>query len=134
MTGFDINKAARLMRAGDEFSKINEKLKESAISFVKWLFDKVGEWQLPGKQECEWIIAREQKETGVYLSYNTDTSGWNSISTIPGKTSINQILIFCQTLSGPRGDKLLAWIENEIKERQKMLADLQSTIAVLFKI
>jgi len=103
--GFDINKAARMVRAGNAFSETNRKLRDAVICFVEWLFAQVAEYQLPVSEEIGWHLKR--LDTGfIELSFKTRIGGWHSVTTNQRTEQMNSIILLCQAIAGPEGKRL----------------------------
>ena len=127
---FDINKAARIMRAGNEFSETNRKLQEAVYSLIEWLFQALGGYELPG-EEFGWIFRRNKENNQqIQVSFNTSVGGWHYVTTNSKEPQMNCIVSFCRALAGSEGEKLLTWLEEETKERSQLLVALQSGIQV----
>jgi len=126
MTGFDINRAARMMRAGNEFSETNRKLREAVYSFVEWLY-KVVEYQLPPAEEFGWFIKKDRDEK-TSLSFQKIPYGWHTITVNDTRQNINSIVLCCRALAEAEGEKLIAWLEKQAEERKKMLEGFQSAL------
>ena len=125
---FDINKAARIMRAGNEFSETNMKLQEAVYSFIEWLFQALGEYSLPGDDLFGWIIRRNKDKQQIHVSFKMEVGGWHNVATNFEEPQMNSIILLCRALAGPEGDTLLAWLEKEAQERGQLLVALQSGI------
>ena len=141
MSDFDINRAARMMRAGNEFSETNKKLSNAVLSFAEWLFDHITEYQLPDPENIGWKIEELKKGTlysQIRLAFQTDSGEWQSITTSChpfedkeyGK-QMNQIVDCCRTLAGTGGTRLIAWLETQSQERKQMLATLEEARRIL---
>ena len=126
MNEFDINRAARMIRAGDEFSKTNNKLRDAVYSFIEWLFKTV-DYQLPPAEKFGWSIKKEEGGR-ISLSFEKIPYGWHTITTNDNKPRMDSITLCCRALAGPEGEKLLAWLEDKIRERNQLLVALQSAM------
>lgn len=138
MSDFDINRAARMMRAGNEFSQTNKKLSGAVLSFVQWLFDHITEYQLPDPENIGWKIEKLNKGTlhsQIRLTFQTDSGEWQSITTncdplcsFPEecKKQMNQVVDCCRTLAGTGGERLIAWLEAQSQERKQMIAAFEA--------
>ena len=123
MTEFSINKATRIMRAGDEFSKTNQKLKEAVWAFIEWLHGMVGDHGLQ-HQEIGWIIEKTGPKQ-IRLSVYTDKEGWVGVVTNSDKASIDQIITLCQAIAGPEMERLTLWLDEQVEERKKMAENVE---------
>jgi len=129
---FEINQAARMMRAGNEFSETNKKLREAVSVFAEWLLDQVTEYQLPDPDKIGWKIERLRSNNNqVRLSFKMEPRGWFSVISNYDKEQMHNILQCCQALAGPEGKRLITWLEQQNQERQQMLADLQVAMKIL---
>ncbi len=126
---FDINQAARLMRAGDQFSKTNRKLVNAVSSFVQWLFESIGEYQLP--VEIGWVVDPGRPGEPIRLGFKMAIGGWNDVYSDPNKTNIHNAINFCQTLISAEGQRLIDWIEQTVSDRKRLLVGLENVLAVL---
>ena len=122
---FNINKAARIMRAGNEFSETNRKLQKAVYSFIEWLFQALDEYELPG-EEFGWVI--EKKNNQIRVGFRMNEGGWHSVTVNNSKTQMRAIVLLCQALAGPEGDTLLTWLEEQTQERSQLLVALESGI------
>ncbi|TSC52591.1 MAG: hypothetical protein LiPW39_561 [Parcubacteria group bacterium LiPW_39] len=131
MNGFEINRAARMLRAGNAFSETNKKLQEAMYCFIEWLFQVVTEYQLPPVEEFGWGIKRKDNRR-ICLSFRMGQGGWHSVISRDDSplTNMNSIVLCCRALAGPEGEKLIAWLEKEALERNEMLTALQSALKV----
>jgi hypothetical protein len=125
---FNINKAARIMRAGNEFSETNRKLRKAVYSFIEWLFQALDGYELPG-EEFGWIF-RKNKENNqqTEVSFRMNVGGWYSVIVDGGKMQMRAVMLLCQALAGPEGDTLFTWLEEQTQERDQFLTALQSGI------
>jgi len=125
---FDINKAARIMRAGSELSETNRKLREAVYSFIEWLFEALDGYELPG-EKFGWIFRRNKENNQqIQVSFKMSVGGWYYITTNSKEPQMNSIVLFCQALAGPEGNTLLSWLESQTQERSQLLTALQSGI------
>jgi hypothetical protein len=125
---FDINKAARIMRVGHELSETNRKLKEAAYSFIEWMFQALEGIGLPG-ESFGWIF-RKNRENQTEVSFKLDVGGWHNVTTNK-ESYMSSIVLFCQALAGPEGERLLAWLEEEVKENSQLLLAVQEGIGAI---
>jgi len=123
---FDINRAARIMRAGNEFSETNGKLREAVYSFIEWIFQALDGYDLPG-ESFGWIF-KKNRENNQYFDVSFKIGGWYSVTTNSKEQRMDGIVLFCRALAGPEGEILLAWLEKETKERSHLLVAPQSAI------
>ena len=122
---FDINKAARIMRAGNNFSETNRKLRKAVYSFIEWLFQALDEYELPG-EEFGWVI--EKKNNQIRVGFRMNVGGWHSVVANSKRPQMNNIVLLCQALAGSEGDTLLAWLKEHTQERSQFLVALESGI------
>ncbi|MFH1178708.1 MAG: hypothetical protein V1711_03250 [bacterium] len=128
---FEINQAARIMRAGNEFSETNKKLREAVLEFAEWLFEQVTECQLPNPVEFGWKVERLRAGSSqIRLSFKKGRE-WFSVLTNFNGEQMNDILQCCRALAGPEGERLIIWLEQQNKERQQMLSALQAAMQIL---
>jgi len=130
MGQFDINKATRMMRAGNEFSETNRKLRDAVWSFIEWLYEQLTEYQLPNAEEIGWSL-RRPNQTQVCLNFKADDGGWHSVITNSDEIYMNNIVLCCRTLAGAGGERLVSWIEQQAQERKQFLAGLQEALQSL---
>jgi hypothetical protein len=125
---FNINRAARIMRIGNEFSETNKKLQKAIYSFIEWFFQALDGYELPG-EEFGWIF-RKNKENNqqIEVAFRMDIGGWHYVSTNSKKPQMNSIALLCQALAGPEGNTLLTWLEKQTQERSQLLVALESGI------
>ncbi len=127
MSGFEINQAARMMRAGNEFSETNKKLRDAVYKFIEWLFEVVEEYQLPPANEFGWSF-KKLNDKQIQLSFQTPTHCWLSVTTNKNENVMWHVVECCRTLAGPGGEKLIAWLEQQTQERNQLYISLQSAI------
>ena len=123
---FNINKAARIMRAGNEFSETNKKLREAVYSFIEWLFQALDGYELPG-EKFGWIF-RKKNNQQIEVSFEMNVGGWHYVTTNKKEPQMNSIALLCRALAGPEGDTLLTWLKEQTQERSQFLAALESGI------
>ena len=122
---FDINKAARIMRVGNEFSETNRKLQKAVYSFIEWLFQALSEYELPG-EKFGWVI--EKKNNQIRVGFRMNEGGWHDVTTNSKEPQMDDIVLLCRALAGPEGDTLLAWLEEHTQKRSQLLVALESGI------
>jgi len=123
---FDINKAARIMRAGDQFSETNRKLQKAVYSFIEWLFQALGEYELPG-EKFGWSF-RKKNNQQIEVSFEMSEGGWHYVTTNSKESEMDSIALLCRALAGPEGETLLTWLEEQTQERSQFLVALESGI------
>lgn len=126
----DVNKATRIMRAGNEFSETNRKLREAVWSFIEWLFEHIGDYQLPAQEEIGWAIKRIDDHQ-ILISFKKE-GGWYSVTTNSDEAlQMNHIVMLCRALAGPEGEKLVQWLEEQAQERAHMFKAVEEAIVNL---
>jgi hypothetical protein len=135
MAEFDINKAARIMRAGNEFSETNKKLREAIWSFAEWLLECVGD-EADSMREIGWRVHRQNNKQ-VMLAFmphfeddikkTKSLQRWGIILTHSDRTNMEMIAECCRRLAGSDGDRLMAWLEKQSQERGELLAGSTKT-------
>lgn len=116
------------MRAGDELSETNKKLRGAVYAFIEWIYQALGGYGAPG-EESGWIFRKDKegnRQTSV--SFKRDIGGWYSVTINDKEPYMGSIILLCQALAGPEGERLLAWLEKETQERSQLLVALQSRI------
>jgi len=126
MTQSIVSKAARLIRAGDEFSKTNQKLLEAVCGFVEWLFGVVGNQGLP-ISEIDWTIEKKPLEESIRLGFKAEKGGWYDVYSDPKRTRVDSAVSFCETLAGVGGQRLISWLEEQTQQRKGLLAEMKET-------
>jgi len=125
---FNINKAARIMRAGNEFSETNRKLRKAVYSFIEWLFQAFDEYDFPG-EKLGWVFEKNEKNSQqIRVSFGMNEGGWHYVTTNSKEPQMDDIVLLCRALAGPEGNTLLAWLEEQTKERSQFLVALESGI------
>lgn len=124
MSEFDINKAARIVRAGNEFSATNKKLQEAVWSFIGWFYLHTGEYQAP--EEIGWSIKKVPgRESYIRLSFEREKGGWFSV-TAHLDEGMNPIIECCRALAGKEGERLLEWLKKETMMRSELFTAIQT--------
>ena len=124
--GFDINRAARMLRAGNEFSETNRKLREAAISFVEWLYEKLTEFQLPSPEAIGWKLERDSRTGFILLHF--ERRSWHTVSNNRDYEQMNAVVELCRAIAGPEGERLTAWLEEQDTQRRRMLDAFTETL------
>lgn len=119
-----------MMRAGDEFSQTNKKLKLAVFSFIEWLVEQVGYHQFPPAEEFGWVLEKKG-DNKIRLGFKSDRSGWLSVTANSDEEQRYQIVEFCATLAGNGGEKLLSWLEQEVQERERMFKGLEEVLRII---
>jgi hypothetical protein len=111
----EINHASRILRVGNEFSDVNQKLKDSVHAFLVWLtpiiqWEALPEgWRADGYGNGAWG-----------LGFLSNSGGWVTVRSDGVNVSINHYLAFCQALAGPEGAVLIEWLEQQTRERNQL--------------
>jgi hypothetical protein len=116
----------RIMRVGDQFSSTNQKLRSAVEGFVVWLFERVGEWGLPDPAEFKWSLVRNRETGKITLGFEQEVGGWEYVHSSDNPASMWSIHAFCETLAGPRGDRLVLWLEETEAKRGQFLIALEA--------
>jgi hypothetical protein len=126
---YNISKAARIMRAGDQLSETNKKLREAVYSFIEWIFQAIDGHQLPG-EGFGWVFERDWKTNKIQVMFRVNVGKWRIVTANSEKTYMEEIFLFCQALAGKEGGELLTWMEKQTKERNQFFEAVQSGIEV----
>jgi len=128
MSEFDINRAARMMRAGNELSETNRKLREAVCSFVNWFSGVVESYQLPSSDSGFGWVLENLSYGRIRLGFKCGSAWYSVINEAEDASQINQVVMCCRALAGPEGEQLISWLEQRAKERGQMLAALQGAL------
>ncbi len=130
MVEFDINKAARMMRVGNQFSETNQKLRKSVDAFINWFHDRVGD---EGRllRELGWAVL-ELRHNKIALDFLLDSEKvhaecqpFRRVVTNTPETKMTDIVALCNALAGPEGERLFQWLEQRAHDRDSLLSKFQ---------
>jgi hypothetical protein len=123
MTESLVSKAARILRAGNEFSETNQKLKNAVWGFIEWLNTICGNelCYIPIK-ETGWKIFTQGQNLILYFEYKgKEHEIWKN-------ASIDRYETFCHALAGEEGEKLVRWLEQTAKTRKIHVQTIEQTL------
>ncbi|HBV33203.1 TPA: hypothetical protein DEB72_01570 [Patescibacteria group bacterium] len=117
-----ISDAARIIRAGEEYSQSNKKLREAVKDFIIWFHCVVRPGDLP--EETCWQISTYGGDH-VEMAFKVDTDDWRRIHTAnTSNCPMEWIYAFCTALTDARGRKLLTWLEEHGRINEQWRAEL----------
>jgi len=118
-----ISNAARVIRAGEEYSETNKKLRLAVWSFVKWFANQVEPHDLPAS--LGWRLSQDD-DHHIHMVYSEGGSDSIIIITDWEYQKMFDIHRFCVSITGAEGNKLIEWLESITQERRGLLASLES--------
>ena len=117
-----ISRAARLIRAGDQFSGTNQKLKEAVWEFIECLLQQTESDSLT--ESMGWWFTLE--DGGIHTLNFTLRGERHFVTARWQEQGMTSIHAFCEALAGAGGEQLQAWLEGRTIQRMRFLEAFQS--------
>lgn len=118
-----IDKAARILRAGDDFSPTNQKLREAVWELVEFLHEKTKD--SPPPYMSTGIKFERLNDSQIRATFYVGGGYDKSFVTNSDECTIENLVLFCRHMAGTYGENLVNWLERETAARRDCVEGIE---------
>ena len=123
-----ISDAARILRAGDQYSESNKKIRNAVDNMVDYLSSRINTVsELP--KSLGWVFLNKGK--GQIEVQFLSGQNWVTITTHWDQEQMWKLERFCEALRGAGGQQLISWMEEKIAIRSDHARALEAALTAV---